>query len=536
MATRGALALNISLQKTKHEPNGNSGIMVATLKFQVKTLDLTKTASDCAVVLYFDKRKLSPAAKSIDTATGGAVRKLLALEQASGKAEEAFLLRTPTGIKAKRVLLIGAGDPKSLDDRAVKSLIHTIGRHLKSIAGGQAHLDLEPLSTKTHTLDWLLQHSAQWLLNQTYSFTSYKSKPRKGASGADAKSKPTINRITFTTAKESRALTQAVKIGSSIALGMQFTRDLGNTPGNVCHPSYLAAQARKLAGKSKKMSCKVIDEKELKAMGAGAFCAVSQGSKQSGKLILLHYKGAKQRTAAPYTFVGKGITFDTGGISLKPGAGMEEMKYDMCGAATVLGLMQVVDALALPINVTGVIATAENMPAGDATRPGDIVTTLAGKTVEIINTDAEGRLVLCDALTYVDRFKPKIVVDIATLTGACIVALGHHYTGMVANDQPLAKNLLAAGDYCTDYAWQLPLTAEYTKQLDNKFADLSNIGGRSAGTITAGAFLAEFTKDYQWAHLDIAGTAWNSGGADKGATGRPVPLLANYLISAAQTK
>lgn len=510
--------------------------MATTFKFQVKSTDLTTTATDCAVVLYFDKRTLSDTAKTLDQASNGALRKLLQLEQATGKAEEAFLLRSPEGIKAKRVLLVGAGDPKTLDDRAVKRLILCIGKHLKAMNGVQAHLDLDPLCTETRPPAWLAQHCAQWLMAQAYTFKTYKSKPAKKAGAAKAEAAKEIHRITLNTAHSTRALTQAAKIGTSIAEGMQLTRDLGNTPGNVCHPTYLASQARKLANQSKKMTCKVIDEKELKAMGAGAFCAVSQGSKHPGKLILLQYKGAKQRTAAPYTFVGKGITFDTGGISIKPGAGMEEMKYDMCGAATVLGLMQVVDALALPINVTGVIAAAENMPSGEATRPGDIVTSLSGKTIEILNTDAEGRLVLCDALTYVDRFKPKIVVDIATLTGACIIALGHHYTGMVANDQPLAEALLAAGDYSTDFTWQLPLTEEYTKQLDNKFADLSNIGGRSAGTITAGAFLAEFTKDYRWAHLDIAGTAWNSGGADHGATGRPVPLLVNYLIDAAKSK
>jgi leucyl aminopeptidase len=510
--------------------------MATTPKFQVKSTDLTKITTDCAVVLFFEKRVLSDAAKTIDQASNGALRDLLQMEKASGKAEEIFLLRSPMGIKAKRVLLVGAGDPKKLDDRAVKRLVLSIGKQLSKINGLQAHLNLDPLCSDTRSISWLTQHCAQWLIAHAYTFTLYKSKPTKKTSNAKADSAKEINRITLDTVHNTRGLTHAAKLGTCIAQGMRLTRDLGNTPGNVCHPTYLASQARKLANQSKNMSCKIIDEKELKAMGAGAFCAVSQGSKHPGKLILLHYTGAKQRTAQPYTFVGKGITFDTGGISIKPGAGMEEMKYDMCGAATVLGLMHIVDALSLPINVTGVIAAAENMPSGEATRPGDIVTTLSGKTVEILNTDAEGRLVLCDALTYIGRFKPKIVVDIATLTGACIVALGHHYTGMVANDQPLAEALLAAGEHTTDFAWQLPLTEEYTKQLDNKFADLSNIGGRSAGTITAGAFLAEFTKDYRWAHLDIAGTAWNSGGQDHGATGRPVPLLANYLINVANGK
>ncbi|MEJ2756271.1 MAG: leucyl aminopeptidase, partial [Gammaproteobacteria bacterium] len=393
-------------------------------------------------------------------------------------------------------------------------------------------LCLDALVNKQIPATWLAQHSAQWLATQNYEFKTYKSDAHDNRKNTTARKHPT--RYTFLTAKNSAELPHAVRIGASIAAGMRLTRDLGNTPGNDCHPSYLAAQARKLANRFPKLTCKIIDEKEMRTIGAGAICAVAQGSKQSGKLILLHYKGSQKRSDSPYTFVGKGITFDTGGISIKPSQSMEEMKYDMCGAAAVLGLLQIVNELALPINVTGVIAAAENMPSGEATRPGDIVTTLSGKTVEILNTDAEGRLVLCDALTYVERFHPKIVVDIATLTGACVVALGHHHTGMLSNHQPLADQLLASGLQCTDWAWQLPLTEEYTKQLDNTVADLSNIGGRTGGTITAGAFLAEFTKNYKWAHLDIAGTAWLASGAKQGATGRPVPLLANYLIGEAK--
>ncbi|MBL4869146.1 MAG: leucyl aminopeptidase, partial [Pseudomonadales bacterium] len=303
---------------------------------------------------------------------------------------------------------------------------------------------------------------------------------------------------------------------------------LGDTPPNVCHPTYLAKQAQQLARSYPKLSVKIVNEKELEKMGAGAFLSVSKGSDQPGKLIVMQYKGGKTGDA-PHALIGKGITFDSGGISLKPGAGMDEMKYDMGGAASVLGTIKAICELNLNLNVVALIAAAENMPSGGASRPGDIVTTMSGKTVEILNTDAEGRLVLCDALTYVGQFKPASVVDIATLTGACIMALGHQTSALLSNDETLAKNLLSAGETAMDKAWQLPLWEEYQSQLDSPFADMANIGGRPAGTITAACFLSRFAEDYQWAHLDVAGTAWVSGGMKKGATGRPVPLLTQYL-------
>jgi len=511
----------------KSQQGTHNRIMPNSLKISARAADITKITTDCIVVPFFDGCKLSPPAKILDQASGGSLKKLLKTEQAKGDKEETLLLTSPEGIRAKRVLLIGAGDVKSMDKRALKKLILAIGKVLGKVKGKQAHLCLEPLCNKEIKQEWLLRQSAQWLTHQSYSFDLYKSEKKA------TKTNDQIIAITFLLDKVTKVQQTAVKTGHCIANGMALARDLANTPGNDCHPSHLAAQARKLANKHRSLSCKVIDEKALEKMGAGAFCAVAKGSKQSGKLILLTYKGAKNRSEAPYVFVGKGITFDSGGISLKPGAGMQEMKFDMCGAASVLGLVQIVAELGLPINMMGVVAAAENMPSGDATRPGDIIKTLSGKTVEIINTDAEGRLVLCDTLTYVKRFKPKVVVDIATLTGACIIALGHHYSGLMTNDQGLADDLLDAGNDSADYAWQLPMTEEYTKQLDNSFADLSNVGGRAAGTITAGAFLAEFAKDFTWAHLDIAGTAWISPKNNHGATGRPVPLMANYLISEA---
>lgn len=332
---------------------------------------------------------------------------------------------------------------------------------------------------------------------------------------------------------DSAAVEQGSKEAQAIANGMALTRDLGNLPPNVCHPTFLGEQAKGLAKEFKGLKVEVLDEKKLRELGMGSFLAVAQGSDQPPRLIVLQYNGAK-KDQAPHVLVGKGITFDTGGISLKPGLGMDEMKFDMCGAASVFGTFRAVLELQLPINLVGLLACAENMPSGGATRPGDIVTTMSGQTVEILNTDAEGRLVLCDALTYAERFKPQSVIDIATLTGACIVALGSNTSGLMGNNEALVRQLLKAGEFADDRAWQLPLFDEYQEQLDSPFADIANIGGPKAGTITAGCFLSRFAKKYHWAHLDIAGTAWISGGKDKGATGRPVPLLTQYLLERAK--
>lgn len=318
-------------------------------------------------------------------------------------------------------------------------------------------------------------------------------------------------------------------MGAAIAKGTSLCRDLGNFPGNVCTPSYLAKEAKRLARGNKQLSCKILEEKDMKALGMGSLLSVSAGSDEPAKLIQLEYKGAA-KSQKPTVLVGKGITFDTGGISLKPGAGMDEMKFDMCGAASVLGTMQTLIELALPINVVAIVAASENMPNGHATKPGDIVTSMAGLTIEVLNTDAEGRLVLCDALTYAERFKPRAVIDVATLTGACVIALGKHATGLYSNNDALAAELINAGNTAGDKAWQMPLWDEYQQQLNSNFADIANIGGREAGSVTAACFLSRFTKKYDWAHLDIAGTAWLSGG-QKGATGRPVSLLVQYLIN-----
>jgi leucyl aminopeptidase len=321
---------------------------------------------------------------------------------------------------------------------------------------------------------------------------------------------------------------QGVRDGQAIANGMALARRLGNLPGNICTPAFLAEQARELGKAHRKLKVDVLEEKDMEKLGMGALLSVARGSRQPAKLIVMHYKGGA-KDEQPVVLVGKGVTFDSGGISLKPGAAMDEMKFDMCGAASVLGTVRACCELELPLNLVGIVPATENLPDGLATKPGDVVTSMSGQTIEILNTDAEGRLILCDALTYAARFEPAVIVDIATLTGACVVALGKHASGLLGNHEPLIHALLKAGQSSGDRAWQMPLWDEYQEQLKSNFADMANIGGPQAGTITAACFLSRFTREQHWAHLDIAGVAWNQGDK-KGATGRPVPLLTQFLL------
>ena len=324
---------------------------------------------------------------------------------------------------------------------------------------------------------------------------------------------------------ENNGITEISK-GVAIANGMALARELGDLPPNICTPTYIAERAQLLAS-TYKLKCEVLEESDMEALGMNSLLSVSLGSSQPAKLISLNYSNGGKED--PIVLVGKGVTFDSGGISLKPGSGMDEMKYDMCGAASVLGTMSAVAEMGLKVNLTVVVPTVENMPAHNASRPGDVVKSMSGQTIEILNTDAEGRLILCDALTYCEKFNPKVVIDVATLTGAVIVALGKHHSGVMSNDQNLADSLKVSGISSMDTVWQLPLDDEYDELLKSNFADMANIGGREAGTVTAACFLARYTKNYSWAHIDIAGTAW-LGGSKKGATGRPVPLLTQYVM------
>ena len=491
------------------------------MEFAVKTASPSTLKTATLVLPVGDGQSLGPVAQAVDAAAGGALVATLARGDLQGKPGQTLLLQPLTGVKAERVLLVGTGKAEELDARAWRKVAGAINGALKGLAGSDAVLALQDVQVKGRDAYASARLMVEVLADGQYRFDQYKSK----------KADPiALKKITLLSDKAQHDdLARAVAHATAIAAGMAYTRDLGNLPPNVCHPSYLAEEAKKLVKGQKACKVEVLDEEALRALGAGAFLAVAQGSQQPPRLIALQYNGAK-KSEKPYVLVGKGITFDTGGISLKPGLNMDEMKYDMCGAATVLGVFRTLIELALPINVVGLLACAENMPSGHATRPGDIVTTMSGQTVEILNTDAEGRLVLCDTLTYAERFKPRAVIDIATLTGACIVALGSQTTGLLGNDDDLARQVLDAGLRADDRAWQLPLFEEYQEQLDSPFADIANIGGPKAGTITAACFLSRFTKAYPWVHLDIAGTAWISGGKDKGATGRPVPMLTQYLL------
>ncbi|MCO7522309.1 MULTISPECIES: leucyl aminopeptidase [unclassified Pseudomonas] len=495
------------------------------MELVVKSVAAVSVKTATLVVPVGENRKLGATAKAVDDASGGAISALLKRGDLAGKPGQTLLLHSVPGLKAERVLLVGSGKDETLGDRAWRKLAASVAGVLKGLGGSDATLALDDLAVSGRDGHYgKYRLLAETLLDSNYLFDRYKSQ----------KAEPrALKKITLLTAKAGQAeVERAVKHASAIATGMAYTRDLGNLPPNVCHPSFLAEQAKDLGKAHKGLKVEVLDEKKIKDLGMGAFYAVGQGSDQPPRLIVLSYQGAK-KSEKPFVLVGKGITFDTGGISLKPGAGMDEMKYDMGGAASVFGTLRAVLELQLPINLVCLLACAENMPSGGASRPGDIVTTMSGQTVEILNTDAEGRLVLCDALTYAERFKPQAVIDIATLTGACVVALGGHTSGLMGNDDELIGQLLDAGKRADDRAWQLPLFDEYQEQLDSPFADIANIGGPKGGAITAGCFLSRFTKQYHWAHLDIAGTAWISGGKDKGASGRPVPLLTQYLLDRA---
>tara|TARA_R110002049_G_scaffold24316_3_gene86369 strand:- start:422 stop:1915 length:1494 start_codon:yes stop_codon:yes gene_type:complete len=483
--------------------------------------DVTTTGTQCAILPLFQDAKLSGAALKLDKASSGAIKNALALGDFTAKAGETLML---PGVGAiKRILLVGCGDAKAFDRAGVRKFCQQVYRALESKQATTAMLHLAGLGLKEKEAVWALSYLARHLVASSYRYTETVSKP---------KSAWKLTRLVVNTSGtlSSRSAGDALRQGRAMGIGVNEARNLANLPGNICTPTYLANHARKLGRNNAKLSITILEEKKMRELGMGALLSVSAGSDQPAKLIVMHYKGGKTADK-PHVLVGKGITFDTGGISLKPGAKMDEMKFDMGGAASVFGTLRAVADLGLNINVVGIVAAAENMPSGGATKPGDVVTSMSGTTIEVLNTDAEGRLVLCDALTYAGRYKPASVVDIATLTGACVVALGSQASGLFTNDDALAEQLLAAGTDTHDRAWRMPLWDEYQSQLKSNFADLANIGGPGGGSITAACFLSRFTEDYTWAHLDIAGSAWDS--APKGATGRPVALLTRYLLDRA---
>jgi leucyl aminopeptidase len=494
------------------------------MEFSIKSGSPEKQRSACIVVGVFESRKLTLPAEILDKASDGYISSIVRRGDMEGKAGNTLLLQNVPGTLSERVLLVGLGKEKDFREKEFCNAIRTTVKALNDTGAFDASIFLTELAVKKRSIGWRIRQAVMVGLDATYKFDQFKSK-KEDVRRPLRKLILAVSRRT-----ELGEAEEALAQGLAIAEGMAMTKTLGNLPANICHPTYLAEQAQAMA-KEFNLGCEILERADMEKLGMHSLLSVSQGSRQPPKLIILTYKGSKA-SEKPIVLVGKGVTFDTGGISLKPGAEMDEMKYDMCGAASVLGTMQSVARMALPINLTIVVPATENMPDGMATRPGDIVTSMSGQTIEILNTDAEGRLILCDALTYVERFEPDTVIDVATLTGACVVALGHIATGLFSNKVGLARDLLDAGEESYDRAWHMPLWDDYQDLLKSPFADMGNIGGRWGGSITAACFLSRFTKKFDWAHLDIAGTAWKSG-AEKGATGRPVPLLTHYLLQRA---
>ncbi|HCQ46623.1 MAG TPA: leucyl aminopeptidase [Achromobacter sp.] len=499
------------------------------MEFSTQTtasLHQVKTAA-LAVGVYADG-VLSPAADIIDRASNGAVRAVVKTEF-RGRAGSTLTLRTLPGVTAQRVVLVGLGKQEEYSARAHASAEQAFASVCVAaqLTEGVSTLAANPIADVA--IIARARSAAIAAGGATYHYDASFGKPDRDA-------RPKLKKIVQVVERADAAQAQkGLREGAAIANGMELTRTLGNLPGNICTPTYLGDTAKRLAREFKSLKVEVLDRKQVEALGMGSFLSVARGSAEALRFIVLRHAGAKavkkgaKNAQGPIVLVGKGITFDAGGISLKPAATMDEMKYDMCGAASVLGSFRALAELELPLDVVGLIPACENLPSGTANKPGDVVTSMAGLTIEILNTDAEGRLVLCDALTYAERFKPAAVIDIATLTGACVVALGNVNSGLFSKDDALADALAAAGRKSLDTAWRMPMDDAYQDQLKSNFADLANIGGPPAGAVTAACFLSRFAKAYPWAHLDIAGTAWR-GGKDKGATGRPVPLLMQYLL------
>ncbi|GBG13554.1 leucyl aminopeptidase [Novimethylophilus kurashikiensis] len=491
------------------------------MEFSIKNGNPEKQRNACVIVGVFEHRKLSDAAGAIDRAADGYLSSLLRRGDMDGKLGSTLLVHNVPGTLCERVLLVGCGKEREFNDRAYRQAVLASVKALDGTGASDAASFLAELTVRRRDLGWRVEQMVEITSDAAYRFAHPSCKKEEERRG--------LSRLIINVPQRNdlKRVDVALKRGLAIAGGARMAKDLGNLPGNICTPTYLAQQAQELA-KSYNLEIEVLERDDMEKLGMGSLLSVARGSRQPPKLIVLQYRKGKA-SQKPLVLIGKGITFDAGGISLKPAAEMDEMKYDMCGAASVLGTMKAVAEMDLAMNLVVIVPTCENLPDGDANKPGDIVTSMSGQTIEVLNTDAEGRLILCDAMTYAERFEPEAVVDVATLTGACVIALGHHVSGLFGNEEGLVKELTNAGDESFDRVWAMPLLDEYQDQLKSNFADMANIGGRAAGSITAACFLSRFAKKYNWAHLDIAGTAWKSG-KDKGATGRPVPLLAHFLL------
>ncbi|UCX05691.1 MULTISPECIES: leucyl aminopeptidase [Shewanella] len=494
------------------------------MEFSVKSGSPEKQRSACIVVGVYEPRRLSGIAEQLDKISEGYISNLLRRGDLEGKPGQMLLLHHVPNVLSERVLLVGCGKERELDERQYKQIITKTINTLNETGSMEAVCFLTELHVKGRDTYWKVRQAVETTQASLYSFDALKT--RKG------ETRRPLRKMVFNvpTRKELTIGERAVEHGMAVSAGMHLCRDVANMPPNICNPAYLASQARQMAETYETLKVSTIGEEQMAKLGMNSYLAVGRASANESIMTIMEYQGAVDSTQKPIVIVGKGLTFDSGGISLKPGEAMDEMKYDMGGAAGVIGAMKALCEMKLPINVIGVLAGCENMVSGSAYRPGDILTTMSGQTVEVLNTDAEGRLVLCDVLTYVERFDPELVIDTATLTGACVVALGKHASGLFSSHNPLAHEILNAGEQSGDRAWRMPLWDEYQDLLDSPFADMTNLGGRPAGAISAACFLSRFAKKYNWAHLDVAGTAWNSG-ANKGSTGRPVPILTQFLIN-----
>jgi leucyl aminopeptidase len=488
------------------------------MEYLIETAQIENLQCDCTIIGVYQNQQLFPA---LSPKLQELIAKVLERGDLTGKLGETVLINLVPDSDIERLMLVGLGENKPLSPKnfrkALSAAIISLKKpFIKTICCGLAGVEV-----KDCNIQWNVRQIIEVFNDAVYQFTALKS---------DKETESKLQKILISAFDLDLELARnGLLQGMSIASGVNLTKSLADLPGNVCTPAYMAEQALELGKQHSGLIVKVLEESDMKELGMGSFLSVTRGSRQPAKLITIEYQGGASGSK-PVILVGKGLTFDAGGISLKPGQGMDEMKYDMCGGAAVMGTLSAVAQMQLPLNVIGLIPSSENLPDGDASKPGDIVTSMSGKTIEVLNTDAEGRLILCDTLTYSERFKPEVVIDLATLTGACLVALGRIPSGLLGNDDELCDALTLAGDIACDSVWRLPLWEEYNELLKSNFADLANIGGKDAGTITAACFLSEFAKNFRWAHLDIAGTAWRTG-PTKGATGRPVPLLAQYLIN-----
>jgi leucyl aminopeptidase len=493
------------------------------MEFTIKSGSPEKQRSACVVVGVFDNRKPSLSAELVDRASNGYISEIIRRGDMEGKLGATLLLHNVRGTLADRVLLVGLGKERDFRDKEFRSAVKAAVKLLNETGSYEAVLYLTEEKVKRREVAWRVEHAVVVAMEAVYRFDQMKSEK--------AEVRRPLRKLTLSVPQRSD-LTDgetAAARGLAISHGMDLARDLGNLPGNVCTPRYLGERALQIAQDFPDVKVAVLERKEITDLGMGSFLSVTNGSDEPPRFIVFEYN-ASARKSRPLVLVGKGITFDSGGISIKPAADMDQMKFDMCGAASVFGTIRALAELKAKVNVVGLVAACENMPSGRATKPGDVVKSLSGQTIEVLNTDAEGRLILADALTYAERLDPEAVVDVATLTGAMVIALGHVATGVFGNNDALARALVAAGDEAFDRAWQLPMWDDYQEGLRSNFADFANVAGRAGGSITAACFLSRFAKKYDWAHLDIAGTAWTEG-KEKGATGRPVPLLTTWILA-----